>query len=78
MLLLSLASSLFDRARVLSLAAQQPRRELAGVVLIYYPGAEMEEFKKQAWLHDLRGYACPFSRGDHLKKLHPCRFRCSR
>jgi hypothetical protein len=46
--------SIFDRAGVLSLAAQQPRRELAVVVLIYYPCAEVEEFKKQNWLNDLK------------------------
>ena len=46
--------SIFDRAGVLSLAARQPRRDLAVVVLIHYTSAEAEESNKQDWLHDLK------------------------
>jgi hypothetical protein len=44
-----------DRARVLELAREQPRHELAVVVLIHYPSASTEEPVKLAWANDLRG-----------------------
>jgi hypothetical protein len=44
-----------NRADVLKVAADQRGRELAVVVLIYYPGAGDEEIYKLAWLNDLKG-----------------------
>jgi hypothetical protein len=47
--------SICDRAALLRLARQQPRRELAVVVLVHYPGSEVEEPVKLAWMSDLTG-----------------------
>jgi len=47
--------SICDRALLLKLAGQQPRRELAVVVLIHYPVAETEDATKLAWVNDLTG-----------------------
>jgi hypothetical protein len=47
--------SIFDRDGLLTLAMQQPQRELAVVVLIRYPSAGQEEAVKQGWLSDLKG-----------------------
>src|ERR1035438_1661995 len=47
--------SICARAGLLSLARQQPRRELAVVVLIHYPVACDEQTTKLAWLNDLKG-----------------------
>ena len=47
--------STFDRAGLLGLARQQPRRELAVVVLIHYIEPGDEATAKQGWLNDLRG-----------------------
>ena len=44
-----------DRAHVLALAGQQPRRDLAVVVLIHYPGPSTEGPVKLAWVNDLKG-----------------------
>jgi hypothetical protein len=44
-----------DRAFLLELAGQQPRRDLAVVVLIHYPGASTEGPVKLAWVNDLKG-----------------------
>ena len=43
-----------DRDLVLKLAAQQPRRELAVVVLIHYPNSASEEPVKLGWVNDLK------------------------
>jgi hypothetical protein len=44
-----------DRAFLLKLAGQQPRRELAVIVLIHYPETGTEDAVKLAWVNDLRG-----------------------
>jgi hypothetical protein len=44
-----------DRPLLLKVAAQQPRRGLAVLVLIHYPGAREEDSTKLAWLSDLKG-----------------------
>jgi 5,10-methylenetetrahydrofolate reductase len=46
--------SICDRARLLTLAGQQPRRELAVIVMIHYPGANTEDAAKLAWVRDLK------------------------
>ena len=46
--------SVCDRTALLSLARQQPRHELAVVVLIHYPGADAEEGIKLAWVNDFK------------------------
>ena len=46
--------SICDRARLLKLAGEQPRRELAVVVMIHYLGAQQEETAKLAWVNDLK------------------------
>ena len=46
--------SICDRDRLLKLAQQQPRRELAVIVLIHYMGARQEDATKLAWVNDLR------------------------
>ena len=43
-----------DRALALKLAGEQPRRELAFVVLIYYPNSGNEEAIKLGWVNDLK------------------------
>ena len=43
-----------DRPSLLKLAAEQPRRELAVIVLIHYPGVQTEETTKLAWVNDLK------------------------
>ncbi len=43
-----------DRESALKLAAQQPRHELAVVVLVRYPNASTEEPVKLAWVNDLK------------------------
>jgi hypothetical protein len=47
--------AVYDRGSVLNLAAQQPRRELAVVELIHYPGGASEEPVKLGWVNDLKG-----------------------
>jgi len=47
--------SICDRALLLKLAGQQPRHDLAVVVLIHYPGARAEDTTKAAWVKDLKG-----------------------
>ena len=47
--------SICDRALLLKLAGQQPRRDLAVVVLIHYVDAAREESTKLAWTNDLKG-----------------------
>ena len=47
--------SICDRALLLKLAGQQPRRDLAVIVLIHYPSAATEDPVKLAWAKDLRG-----------------------
>jgi hypothetical protein len=44
-----------DRPRVLKLARERPRRELAFIVLIHYPNSGYEEPVKLAWVNDLKG-----------------------
>jgi Abnormal spindle-like microcephaly-assoc'd, ASPM-SPD-2-Hydin len=67
--------SIYDRPLALKLAAQQPGRELAVVVLVHYPTAEGEETIKLAWINDLKrlGYQrVVFLRGGNkmtVKKL---------
>ena len=46
--------SICDRARLLKLAGEQPRRELAVVVMIHYLGAQQEDTTKLAWVNDLK------------------------
>jgi hypothetical protein len=46
--------SVCDRALALKVAEQQPRRELAAVILVHYPNATSEEPVKVAWLKDLK------------------------
>ena len=46
--------SICDRAHLLNLAKQQPRHELAVVVLIHYPAASEENTTKLAWVNDLK------------------------
>lgn len=47
--------SICDRALLMKLAGQQPRRDLAVIVLLHYPGAATEDSVKLAWVKDLRG-----------------------
>jgi len=47
--------SVCDRPFLLKLAGQQPRRDLAVIVLIHYPGASEEDSTKLAWVKDLKG-----------------------
>ena len=47
--------SICDRAFLLKLAGQRPRRDLAVVVLIHYPTAAGEDSTKLAWVNDLKG-----------------------
>ena len=63
-----------DRASLLKLASQQPRHDLAVVVLIHYPTARDEDFIKLAWMKDLEelGYQrIVFLRnGNNIKKVN--------
>lgn len=67
--------SIYDRPLALKLAAQQPGRQLAVVVLVHYPTTEGEEAIKLAWVNDLKrlGYQrIVFLRGGNkmtVKKL---------
>ena len=45
--------SVCDRPLLLRLAARQPGRELAVIVLVHYPGADAEADTKLAWVNDL-------------------------
>ena len=45
--------SICDRLLVLKLAGQQPGREMAVIVLPYYPNSGSEEAGKLAWVNDL-------------------------
>lgn len=47
--------AIFDRASMLGMARQQPRHELAVVVLVHYPDVEIEETAKLGWVNDLKG-----------------------
>ena len=47
--------AIFDRASMLGLARQQPRHELAVVVLIHYVELKDEETAKLGWVNDLKG-----------------------
>ena len=47
--------SICDRPLLLKVARQQPRHELAAVVLTHYPNSGDEEPIKQAWVSDLKG-----------------------
>jgi hypothetical protein len=47
--------SICDRALLLKLAGQQPRRCLAVIVLIHYPSEASENSVKLAWVKDLGG-----------------------
>jgi len=44
-----------DRALLLKLAGQQPRRDLAVIVMVHYPGSRAEDTAKLAWVKDLKG-----------------------
>jgi hypothetical protein len=46
--------SICDRASLLKLAGEQPRRELAVVVLIHYQSEAREDSVKLAWMNDLK------------------------
>lgn len=46
--------SICDRPFMLKVARQQPRHELAVVVLTHYPNSGDEETIKQAWVNDLK------------------------
>ena len=46
--------SVCDRALLLKLAGQQPRRELAVIVMIHYVSAQQEDTTKLAWVNDLK------------------------
>jgi hypothetical protein len=46
--------SICDRPFVLKLAGQQPGREMAVIVLPYYPNSGSEEAGKLAWVNDLK------------------------
>jgi hypothetical protein len=62
-----------DRDLLLKVARQQPRHELAVVVLIHYPGAATEEPVKLAWVNDLQrlGYRrIVFLRGDNKLQVN--------
>ena len=54
--------SICDRALLLKLAGQQPRRDLAVVVLVHYPSEERENSAKLAWAKDLEGAGLPARR----------------
>jgi hypothetical protein len=65
--------SICDRALLLKLAGQQPRRELAVIVMIHYVGAQQEETTKLAWVNDLKrlGYKrIVFLRGGHRMQVN--------
>lgn len=47
--------AIFDRASMLGLARQQPRHELAVVVLVHYVEPRDEETAKLGWVNDLKG-----------------------
>ena len=47
--------SICDRALLLKLAGQQPRRDLAVVVLIHHPSEAREDAAKLTWVKDLKG-----------------------
>ena len=47
--------SVCDRALLLKLAGQQPRRDLAVIVMVHYPGSRAEDTAKLAWVKDLKG-----------------------
>jgi len=49
---------ILNRAGLLGLARQQPRRELAVVVLIHYIEPGDEATAKQGWVHDLQELGC--------------------
>ena len=62
-----------DRALLLKLAGQQPRRELAVIVMIHYVGAQQEDTTKLAWVNDLKrlGYKrIVFLRGGHRMQVN--------
>ncbi len=64
--------SICDRSLVLKVAEQQPRHELAVVVLIHYPGTGLEEPVKLAWVKELKalGYErVVFLRGTNRMKV---------
>ena len=44
-----------DRAFLLKVAGKQPRRDLAVIVMIHYPGSRAEDAAKLAWVNDLKG-----------------------
>jgi hypothetical protein len=44
----------FERREVLKLAAEQPKRELAVILLVRYPSPETENQVKLAWAEDLK------------------------
>jgi hypothetical protein len=44
-----------DRAALLKVAGQQPRRDFAVIVMIHYPGSRTEDAAKLAWVKDLKG-----------------------
>ena len=46
--------SIFDRPATLKLAREQPKRELAVVVLTHYPNSGDEETIKVGWVNDLK------------------------
>ena len=50
--------SICDRTRLLKVAREQPRHELAVIVLVHYQTAEAEEPVKLAWVNELtsQGY----------------------
>ncbi|MGD0258597.1 MAG: hypothetical protein ABSD29_02105 [Verrucomicrobiota bacterium] len=65
--------SICDRALLLKLAGQQPRRDLAVVVLIHYVDAAREESTKLAWTNDLKGLGYQrivFLRGSNSMKVN--------
>jgi hypothetical protein len=68
--------SVCDRAFLLKLAGQQPRRELAVIVMIHYMGAQQEDTIKSAWASDLKklGYQrIVFLRGDNRMQVNGLR-----
>jgi len=65
--------SVCDRAFLLKLAAQQPRHDLAVIVLNHYQYQEDEDFIKLAWIKDLEGLGYQrivfLLAGDSMKKM---------
>jgi hypothetical protein len=64
--------SICNRTALLDVARQQPRRELAVVVLVHYPSASTEETTKLAWVNDLKvlGYRrIVFLRGGNTMRV---------